>query len=441
MTARVKMLTICGLAVSLLSARPSAAQEAEYLRFQVESQSTEVNQAASELLAQLLEYPKDVRDAAMGVAQHPELIVRLRYADRSAPGAIGALTLNYPPEVSVAAANLMQQFEVVELLANRLTAAGLLGEVYGRNREMVETAMDRLSERAIEQAGATQRAWQQRLVNNSNAAAQYESVRQAGAQAPARGDSTGRAAPLPSAGLVTMILMNADIYPDLAAEIVDQWERERNPDTFRRAVDLWYARGRTVLPAHFLGDGASRASLLSEYAVFEREFLQHTATLAGEEVAPDRLEFLHQHVQSYPMLRDVYFQKQAAIAAASRPKIAGAPYTSGSSGGSSSSGSTSRSSTRTSSTRPTRTSTARGAGGTAGGSEANTGGRGDRGGRGGGQQGGFGGAGGQSGGFGGGGSSGSGGSSSGFGAGSGGSSSGSGSRTNRISGSSSSSSR
>lgn len=434
-TAKLSLVVVLVLA----SVPLSSAQEAEYLRQRMDSQLGEVSNSASELLAELLNLPKDVRDAALVVAQYPDLVVRLRYADRQAPGVIGTLTLSLPPEVSVAAAALVQRPDVLELLSGQLMATAMIGKMYGQDKGMIEVAVDRLSERVGEMQAATREAWQGRLAAHPSAREQLTRLEGPAPVTPPATEASAQPAMvrLPSVVVVAHALARADEFPELASAIVEQWELERNPDDFRRAVDLWYAKGRDVLPGNFVGDFDARARLLSEYARFEREFSQHDAAEGGANGSSTRIAFMFEHSQSYPLLTDVYQQKLAAIAAAARPRVAGAPYTSGSggSGGSTRSSGSSRSSSSSSSRTTSSRTTSRGQDST----ESGVGGFGGRGGRGeggfGGQQGGFGGSRGSGGGSGFGGSGGfGGGSSSGFG--SGGSSSRSGSSTNRISGSS-----
>lgn len=335
------------------SAGVARAQETQYLHARIESQLPQVDRSASELLTALVSQPKDVRDAAMVVAEHPDLAIRLKYADRS-PEGLNSILKDYPAQTADAARSLATRSDVIELLARNPAGTAVLGRVYAEQRDVAIIAMDRISERRIEQRQETSEAWTRRLESTDGAAAQLASM-------PGIGAMEAGKPPLPSGDRVIEILQNADQNAELAAAIVDQWENERNPEEFRQAVDIWYAKGRDVLPWDFSGDAAERAALLSEYARFDRQYRE---ILATGELGLDRLTLLSQNADAFPKLIDVYYDKQEAIAAASKPKIAGAPFTSGGGGSSRSSsrssarsgGTRSRSSTNRSSSRQNRNS-------------------------------------------------------------------------------------
>lgn len=426
---------------------PAMGQEAEYLRFQLESQMSEVDRSASELLDELLLRPKEARDSAIIVAQHPALIVRLRYADRNSPATIARIASEYPADVSEAATLLARHPDTLALLADHVVSAGILGRVYAESRATAVVAMDRLSEQAQAQAAATSAAWQRRLGANAPANSQLAAARQAfTSQRNADGVTimtpvlSGGPGDLPPATLVSFVLERAEEYADLGAELIDQWENERNPEGFRRAVDIWYAHGRDVLPWTFSGSSQDRARLLREYDKFRKAAASFVMEVDG--VTLDRIGYLLDRAAEFPMLTHVRQAKLAAVSSNQRPTISGSPYTSGRGSGSSVSRSSGRSSgtmaSRTGSTRSTTNRNSRqgresGEGQNQGGFDGSTGS-------------GFGGSGGGfgGGGFGGGGGGGFGGGSGGFGTGSTGSSSSS-SSTNRLpssrSGSSSSSDR
>lgn len=358
-TRKKAMHVVVLLSVAVTSA--ASGQEAEFFRYQLESQISEVDNSASALMDELLQKPKEARDAAMVVSQYPELIVRLRYADAQSPSSVAAIASEYPADVSQAAVTLSRHADTLQLLSGRLVGAGLLGRVYAQNKGTALVAMDRMSQQAIEMAAATSSAWRSRLSRTAAAGGQMAAARQAYTSqvgtdgvivmAPAL---SGGPDDLPPAPLVAYILKNADQYSDLASEIVDQWENERNPEEFRRAVDFWYANGRDILPWDFSDSAGDRAKILKEYAQFEKAL----AALGVEPgVGIDRLGYLLDNNAAYPSLTDVRYAKQSAIANSQRTVISGAPFTSGG-GGSSRSSSSSRSSGRSSGTR-TRTPSSR----------------------------------------------------------------------------------
>lgn len=346
--------------IGLAASARLCAQESTFLQNQLEYQASEADRSAGDLLVALLRQPKEARDAAMIVAQHPELFVRLRFADSGATPVVASIASEYPEDVRDAAVTLSRHSEALRLMSDSLIGAGLLGRVYAENKATVLVAMDRMSQQVIETAAATSNAWRTRLARTAAAGSQLPAAKQAFTSqvgpdgvrimTPTQG---GGAADLPSGPLVSFVLRNADQYPQLAAEIVDQWEHERNPDDFRRAVDVWYASGRDVLPWEFGNDPGERARLLAEYALFEKAVAQ-AAPEPG--IGVDRLGFLLDHATAYPSLIDVRYEKQTAIANSQKTVISGAPYTSGGGGSSRSSGA--RSSGRSTGTR-TRSSTSR----------------------------------------------------------------------------------
>lgn len=433
------------------------AQEAEYLQQQIDVQAGDVERRASELLQSLTRFPKETRDAALVVAQRPDLVVGLAIA-----GDDFGITANRTAarvgdaRITEACSVLVRYPDAVRLLHDDLLSAGLLGRAFAAQPEACRAALDGMSERAREMEAASAAAWRERLSADADAASQLSRAAQgwsgqiSGEAGVAKLADWDPARSVPSGDMTSFVLKHADEYPNLAARIVDQWARERNDADFRRAVDLWYARGRDVLPWSFSTDAAETARLLAEYARFERAFEQSgglppaadpsiaARSVAGTGDEHRRWSFLSLHADEYPFLMEVRYQKESALAAAARPKIAGGPFTTGSSGsGSSTSSRSSRSSTMSSGTT-NRSTTNRGGNNrssrNAGNEPSSGGGFGGQGGFGGSNSGGFGGGGGFGGnsGFGGGGF-GSGSGSSGFGSGSSGSgSSGSRSTTNRI---------
>lgn len=327
---------VIGLSLGLLQSTPGAAQEAQYFHSQIENEMSGVDRSAGELLDALVSRPKDVRDAALAAAEHPDMIIRLKYVDRSSPDALGVVLKDYPASVAEAGRTLASHGDVIEMMAKNVAGTAVLGRVHARQREVVVQLADRLGQKRTEQRQETSEAWGKRL------SASAEAMTQA-ASAPGLAE-TGQSS-LPTGDAALRILEQADVHAELAAAIVDQWEHERNPEEFRRAVDTWYAKGRDVLPWDFGGDAAWRAQMLAEYARFDRQYRE---VLATGEKGIDRLTLLSQHAEAFPKLIDVYYKKQAAIAEASRPKIAGGPFTSGGGGGSARS--SSRSSTRSSRT-------------------------------------------------------------------------------------------
>ncbi len=318
------------------------AQEMAYLKARLESQLAATDKAAQSLVDFLAAQPAEVREAALEVAQHPELLVGLGKLEGAAPDAVFREVAGLPSRTAGAARVLLANHEVLTKLAEQLPASAILGRVYGAEREGMKEAMARLGAKASEQAQATNEAWTARLTANQDAAGQLRLAAAEAGRVAGKG-GLGRAAAmvnersLPPATLIPIVLAHADLYPELAAAIVDQWERERNPADFRAAVDVWYAKNREVLPWSFIDATDSLPAMLAEHAAFEKEFAQMQATSPNESMS--RFNFLQSRQDRYVRLNQVYQDKLVAQARAVRPKVVGAPFTTKGGGGGSSSSS------------------------------------------------------------------------------------------------------
>jgi uncharacterized membrane protein YgcG len=308
-----------------VSGRAARAQEMAFVSSQIDARIEAARQQARDLFTHLLTYPPQTQQAALQIAQRPELLARL-----AAGGDV--LAAQVTPELQPAAAELARNPALASRLGGNVLAASLLGQAYAEQKPAFDQIISTLNTRqADEQAEAT-RAWAERLQENKLASEQYQRVAgQLGAQAELMRPG------LPSSGLAGHVLTAADEYPDLASEMVDQWERERNPAEFRQAVDRWYATGQAELPGDFVGDSAERAKLLAEHARFSRAYEAHVRQSPAN-IAVTRLEFLEANGEQFPILTLTVQNKLYAMAAAmesDRPR--GNPI-SKSGGGSSSSG-------------------------------------------------------------------------------------------------------
>jgi hypothetical protein len=230
--------------------------------------------------------------------------------------------------------------------------------MYAQEKETVRRMADQLGQKRAEESAAAAQVWHQRLAADQTAGAQLRAIIQE------RPDAVSeQTQPVGTPGLhfptgeqAAYVLANADQFPELASQVVDQWERERNPDDFRRAVDYWYAKHRMVLPTDMVRTPAEIAKLLKEHAVFERRY-QETAAIAGPSM-PDRATYLEANLNDYPLLAEARQEKIVAEARAKRPRVVGGPYTGSSKGGGGSS--PSRGSSSDSSMRSSRSNSMRG---------------------------------------------------------------------------------
>ncbi len=332
------------LTAVLVSSGKVYAQEMYYLSARLDEKLDTAKQGARDLIERLAAYPADARDAALKLAQYPGLIVRLRAGGtipaQYAPGQSGT----YPPEVTAAATRLASYPDLLNLMEQRLLSVSLLGEVCREQEPMVRAIVSHMSERIEAVQTAAHTAWTRRLVQTPVAAQQLMDARADYAKL------TGNQAPvtegLPPPVLVQFILTAADRYPELASEIIDQWEQERNPEPFRAAVDYWYAQRRDILPDDTRNQPELRKRALKEQAQFEQHYKE--AVQKGDPMAATRAMYVQAHLQDYPGLVRVREMKLYAIAMASQPeRMSGAPWTSkgGGSGSRSSGSSSSRSST------------------------------------------------------------------------------------------------
>lgn len=400
----------------LARAGHSAGQDLTSMQNRLDKQIATTRGEAYDLLRDLASFDKDVREAALRVSERPDLIIRLKSLRDATPKESEQVLADLPAEMRTAATVLQRNPQTLDLLDRRLLAASLVGRTYAADPIGVVAQLERINLASAEQAAAATTGWQQRMAVHPQAAAQL-----AGARSELAGGAS--AAGTAARGFINgtearYVLNNADRFPDLAVEVVDQWESDQNPADFREAVDMWYSYHWETLPTDLGGDKAHLAKVLTEQARLERAFSQ-----SGSVGSPSRRAFFQAHEAEYPSLGEVSRAKQFAAAEARVRRIGGAPWVGGSgrgAGGSSSSSRSSMGSTR-SSPRASRSSRSNSGGdsvigfggvGTSGrtsrssrNSRNNSSGfGGNSGGFGGGGSGGFGGSGGSGGGFGGGGS-------------------------------------
>jgi hypothetical protein len=292
----------------------------------------------SAALSSLSGYPKDVRDAALELGRYPDLVIQLRYSDKSQ---MDKILSRYPDSAQAAAKVVAGQGDALATVERNLLTLGSLQKKYAAQPDAVKTMMDRMSEQAHLASQASGDSWQKRMQKNPAAAQELAAANEEFAKS--RG-----AANFPENGLLTpeqaeYALDHSDRFPVLGGEILDQWETDRNPEPFRQSVDRWYARNRDILPETFGSDAAFKTSVLKERAKFENAYAD--AVRASHGLPPSRAEFLDQNAKQFPSLIEVQTMKARAIAAAKPVRVAGGPWTgSRSSGSSGSSSSSSRSS-------------------------------------------------------------------------------------------------
>lgn len=317
---------------------PAGADEVGGNRSQSPQYSDSSRLANGEAIQGLLYFPKDIRDAALELSRYPDLVIKLRYND---PSEVGKLLAGYPTSAQAAARVVVGRGDALATMQRSLLAMSSLGKAYAANPDAVRAMVDALSEKSHEESKVSSDAWAKRLEKNPTAAQQLLVATSELAKSSAPANAANNALPTPEQ--TQYVLLHSDRYPELAGEIVDQWESEKNPEPFRQAVDLWYAQRRDSLPENFGSDAAFRAKVLKEQALFESRYAEAVRT--AKTTPPTRMEFLELHEKEFESLSEVQYMKSYAVAAAKPVQVGGGPWTGGGggSGGSRSSSSSSRS--------------------------------------------------------------------------------------------------
>lgn len=291
-------------AIILLTSVPFApGQELAFVTSQIDARLDAARQNARDLFTKLLTYPPETQSAAFQLAQHPEVLAQLAAAPN-----VEAAVASAPTALQAAAREVVRNPDLFKQMSGQLLGAALLGQVYADQKPAIDQIITSLHTRQADEAAEATRAWAARLQQNKLASQQYQQVAsQLGTQAELMRPG------LPSEQLVKHALVEADSCPDLASEIVDQWERERNPSGFRQAVDLWFATNQEVLPGDFVGDASERAKLLAEHAKFVRAYDAFVKESPAN-ARVSKLDFLESNAARFPMLTLVLQDKLFAMA-------------------------------------------------------------------------------------------------------------------------------
>ncbi len=351
---------ICWMAGVMLLATPLMGQEMAHLQRMMPAKLNPNRPATRDAISGLLHYPKDVRLAALELSQYPDLVINLRYLDPATPGLLRDMTRGYPSSVQQAASIVTQRGDVVATLQQNLLALTSLGRAYVQDRAGVGVLIDQMcAVEAIESKPALD-SWAKRMAENATASQQLSAA--SGELAAQVGGMNFQNDALPTPQQIQFILDHPDRYGELSVLIMDQWETEGTPEPFRKAVDMWYAAHRDVLPDSISGDAATKLKVLREAVAFEHRYAEAVAkTQYGP--APTRHEFMENSEKDFPTLVEVRQAHQYALANSKPVKIAGGPWTGSSGRGGSSRGSgSSSSSSMMGSSRSSRSSRGTGTG-------------------------------------------------------------------------------
>jgi len=212
------------------------------------------------VLGLLAEFPPEVRNAVPCVAQSPELpgkvldLVKrqdMEYLNR-------ILNNNYPKDVQDAFRVLIPYPRAVELMALHTNLMRVLGDIYkqdgirGLQKIAEESKKDAPKDVFTADTDKFTAAWAQRLERNPQALQQYFAATTDYGRIHGKEESYLGAGlifdkkealitmyALPPAGLATHVLVNGDLYPELADEMVEFWLRTDSQTIFDAALQNW----------------------------------------------------------------------------------------------------------------------------------------------------------------------------------------------------------
>jgi hypothetical protein len=275
----------------------------------------------------LADFPKEVREAVPVLAQQAELpSTLLDLVKKDEKEYIQEILAKQPKDIQAAGQLLCRWPEVLELMALHTNLMRMVGDIYKKD------GLTPLQNMVAEVEGATKPSedavtlWSQRLQGNPVALQQYLDASAALMQ-----EKTGAAIrdygfgvtvnptdnvvtvyALPVAPLARYALIHADLYPQLADEMLEQWIRTNSrtdfDDVMRQAYNLYH---QLYLPDFFQPDG--RAQRLREAALLAkrlgREFKPTDLSLAV------RAKFLQEHVADFPQLQKFLNQNLTQLTA------------------------------------------------------------------------------------------------------------------------------
>lgn len=268
-----------------------------------------------ELLRTVAKYPPEVRQAIPVVAQHAKLPNQLLDAigDKK-PGEIDEILAKYPKDVQTAAKQLVAYPEILEVLMSQRAITELIGKAYAElGPEKLKALAAEMRADDDQTRGATVAAWVKRLKGNPAALQQLVEATRAyldaadasggqdyglGCAVTDRNQAVVYA--LPAAPLTTFVLVNADQYPQLADEMMEQWLRTDGNDDFDMVMaSYWNAVRQYATPKIFEPAGrperlkaiASLVKLLGEKFPDERPKFE------------ERVKFLNEQIGKFPELK------------------------------------------------------------------------------------------------------------------------------------------
>jgi hypothetical protein len=277
-----------------------------------------------QLLRDVSKYPQELRRAAVIVAQHPKLLGKLYDATQEpdAQAAVNKLLASHTSDVQEAGKRLAKTPDMLEVLVGYQPLCEMIGQAYIKlGEQKLKEVIDELRNEDKDTEASLTR-WSRRLGQNKTALAQFldatsdyiEEAKQEGHRDYGLGvavtpKNQAVVYSLPAAPLTAFVLVNADVYTELADEMVEQWLTTSSNDHFDVVMAQWWF----VLSQHFKGD------VLTPKGRPER--LRALATLGkklGEErqgkpaTIEDRMKFLSTHAAEFPELTPYHVDKPVA---------------------------------------------------------------------------------------------------------------------------------
>jgi hypothetical protein len=137
--------------------------------------STEGKKSKSALESLSMDYPEEIRPVIQERGRtHMEAIIEMDNMYRASEGAFAGLLRDYPPATRESLRQLVGQPEVLNILSENMSMTVLVGDLYGRNPELVRQELDSLNIEAAKQNAKEVEEWKKTLEENPEAARELE---------------------------------------------------------------------------------------------------------------------------------------------------------------------------------------------------------------------------------------------------------------------------